>query len=355
MIKPNVFLADDLHVTAPEDFTFSTPRFDIARRGYERRHVDDFLREVEGQIRSLLHELRNTTAELVRAESEIAELRRSKNEAVAAAFMEVAQTKDRMLAEAERRAERIVAAAEKEAAAAREFATNFAEERDGLEMQLSSLNEELDRARVELQRVQDAAAAEQESLREARSSAADLVAAAQREVEEARSEARRALETARTETQAARESQQEIEDLRLRAEAEARRVLAEAREQADRIRSTIADDGDAESEFLVEVAATVGEPESEPPLPPQPPPVDRQREEPRLVVSDDALAAVHQIVARVTGEAPERRMVSFEEEEARPTRYSRHSAQLPRIGEDAEDAHRRVQSLRDSDSETDAD
>ena len=91
--------------------------FSTSRKGYDKREVKEFLRELESNFRELEHWAQETKTRLQKAEFEAEKTRSSEGQSVDSAMVAVFDAKDRVLSRARKQAAKIEAEARDRAAA----------------------------------------------------------------------------------------------------------------------------------------------------------------------------------------------------------------------------------------------
>ena len=102
--------------------------FSTSRKGYDKREVKEFLRELESNFRELEHWAQDTKTRLQKAEFEAEKTRSSEGQSVDSAMVAVFDAKDRVLSRARKQAAKIEAEARDRAAAIEREASRLAEE-----------------------------------------------------------------------------------------------------------------------------------------------------------------------------------------------------------------------------------
>ncbi len=230
------------HPAPREDFV-TRPAFVGAMRGYDKRQVDEFVAQVEGQLNALMEErkrgfvqIQELARQLQKTQSELADLRQRPPQVEKASFRDLGPMVDQILALAEKQAETITTTATEQAgqrqAKADKVLIDARQQADELraageaarekaENEAARLSEEnaalLAQARAEAAAATDAARAKlQEELDAARAQSqealAQLKAAAEQEIVESRNE------TNQKNSALAAEAQHYATDLRRRAE-----------------------------------------------------------------------------------------------------------------------------------------
>ena len=97
--------------------SIDTREFSTTRKGYDKREVKDFLRELESNFRELEHWAQETKTRLQKAEFEAEKTRSSEGQSVDSAMVAVFDAKDRVLSRARKQAAKIESEARDRAAA----------------------------------------------------------------------------------------------------------------------------------------------------------------------------------------------------------------------------------------------
>src|SRR5690606_7380553 len=190
------------------------PTFTLTFRGYNRREVDQYAQITETQLQAAIAErdelaaqIRSLTDQLHQAHAELVELRRQPKLDDKISFRHLGPRVEQILAEAEREAEAVRAAA----------AESLAEERAAVAAERAKITDEFNRMGREYEASQQARRAEAEG------SIAKRLEAVRVEVTEGQAYARKVCA--------------EAEELISEAQAEVRRMLEEATAQADRVKA----------------------------------------------------------------------------------------------------------------------
>ncbi len=109
------------HPAPREDFV-TRPAFVGAMRGYDKRQVDEFVAQVEGQLNALMEErkrgfvqIQELARQLQKTQSELADLRQRPPQVEKASFRDLGPMVDQILALAEKQAETITTTATEQA------------------------------------------------------------------------------------------------------------------------------------------------------------------------------------------------------------------------------------------------
>jgi len=204
-------------------------KFNVVRKGYDKREVRQYLEELETAFRDLEAWSKRAKVQLAEAEQELAKSRSEADGSVDNAMFAVFDAKDRILEKARRRAEQIEEEALAEAEEIKARADRLSGDGDADDI-IAAAREEaqdiIDRARREAQKL---GGGDVESL--------------QREMDQKDQQ----LASMRRKLEDAREGEEAVPEVVVAAQARADQIIREAQEEAERLRSSPTSQGDDEA------------------------------------------------------------------------------------------------------------
>jgi peptidoglycan DL-endopeptidase RipA len=238
------------------DRTNSRPEFEVTRRGYDKRQVDDYLEQIDRQVAALSSErerayahVQDMSSKLQRVQAELTELQDRPPQVDRATFRDLGPTVDQILALAEHQAGEITTAAQQKAGDLLADAERvMTEARDQAAQTMRDLEEELAARRSEQDKVDE----------ERRAVAQSHLDETQELAERLRADSEATLQHAQQEAEALRtHTQQELAQLRSEVEAEVadrRQALNQLQNELDAAQQRLSEWRQEQAEVEREVA-----------------------------------------------------------------------------------------------------